>query len=107
MRFGSDKTLTMKNEFTIEPWNSALQAFLKTFPIPLSRVIIAKDGKCLTFKLRGSKFINEYMELSRLAILMGNLPLTVKRDTFQSGNVIFSDNIEIHYTTEKEELLCY
>lgn len=97
----------MENDIELSPQDIAMQAFLTRFPVPLTRVRISDDGKKMTYRLRGSKSVGQYLQVARWTIIGFNLPLKAERSTFQIGDFIIEDNIEIDYSPASEPLPCY
>lgn len=97
----------MENDIELAPQDIAMQAFLTRFPVPLTRMKISPDGKKLTYRLRGSKSVEQYLQVARWTIIGFNLPLTVERSTFSIGDFNIEDNLEIHYSPAAEPLPCY
>jgi len=97
----------MENDIELAPQDVAMQAFLTRFPVPLTRVRISDDGKKMIYRLRGSKMVEQYLQVARWTIVGFNLPLVAKRDRFLIGDLVLQDDIEISYSPAAEALPCY
>lgn len=82
----------------LAPQDQAMDGFRRNFPLVIRNVDVSKDGRTMTYRLRGTKLMENYISMARTVIILQRLPLEVKRDQFAIGSVVFEDNMVITYT---------
>ncbi len=80
------------------PQDQAMDAFRKLFPVLTTKLFVSKDGRTMSYRLRGTKLMHNYVQMARLIVIMHRLPLEVSNDRFAIGDVVFEDTLVITYT---------
>jgi hypothetical protein len=81
----------------LPPQDQAMDSFRSNFSLVVRQIDISKDGRVMTYKLRGTKLMENYLSMARTVIILQRLPLKVSRDKFEINGVVFEDNMVLTF----------